>query len=463
MEGLSAQMFQSATVTYGVSMATVFTVLVATWVAGHWERVRTLWYGLPFRRVPYDLHAIFHEFFNIVNETPDRRALYHALLRFLGRSANVEELSLLLRNGDPNRYLLKESIGAKPSSFQVGEIQSFLNWIKQNGQVITRGEILSNPKYSNIKSLGLQYCVQFHAEAIMPLFLGGRMLGVVNLGPRKKGKSFHPPLLKLLSLLTGHLAMAINNANLFEGVVVQNAKLREMGQLKNQLLANISHEIRTPLNSIIGIADLMLDDEGAKVSEQCKDHVLNLKESGLRLLNTLSTMVDLAKLESNRLSLDVKRINMQRIIRSVCESVPVDNRIQLFIDIDSTMPPVYGDEAWIIRLMKHLMINAFKFTSEGEVHVRAQRMGEMLRIEVSDTGIGIPKERQRVIFDHFTQAENGMERPYEGLGLGLSISRKIVQLHGGRIWVESEVSKGSRFYFTLPLKPTNIQSLELAS
>jgi signal transduction histidine kinase len=172
-------------------------------------------------------------------------------------------------------------------------------------------------------------------------------------------------------------------------------------------------------------------------------------------------MVDLAKLEANHLSLNVKRHNLQKMFAKAVSTHKPTNGTALKITLQDT-PPVYGDELWLDKLFTHVIGNAIKFTPNGEIIVNAERAGEMLKVAVKDTGVGIEPEKQKAIFESFNQGQIGADRPYEGAGLGLAISRKVVELHGGRIWFSSSPGKGSNFYFTLPLKPTSLKTVELA-
>jgi signal transduction histidine kinase len=173
-------------------------------------------------------------------------------------------------------------------------------------------------------------------------------------------------------------------------------------------------------------------------------------------------MVDLSKLEANHLSLNIRRLNLQRMVSKIAEGVALNKATTLRMTIKDS-PPIYGDEEWLNKLFSHILNNAAKYTESGEIVVAAEKAGEMLKVCVEDTGIGISQDKHDRIFDSFSQASSGADRLYEGAGVGLAISKKVVELHGGRIWLNSAPGKGSRFFFTLPLKPTTVKSIELAS
>lgn len=464
MGGISAQALQVAMTTYGMSLGAVVVVLILTWVSTHWQQVRGWIDGLVGHRLSYDFEKVFSDFLVMVNKGSDRRTLYREALVFIQKLSGAENVSLLLRNGDPKNFVLKEAIGARPSSFQMADTATFIHWLAGYKRVVTRTDMISNPKLTSVKGVGLQCLVQFHADVVVPLFVGGTILGVINVGVAESGKPHGPALTRLLHLLSGHIALAIHNANLMEGVLQQNNKLNEMSMLQRQLLSNLSHELRTPLTSIIGLADVIREEMGdSSSSNEWYMQLGQLKASGHRLMSTLSMMIDLAKLESNCHSLDAKRLSLKKIVTDVVSGIAVPATTQLSVGIDDQMPSVYGDEQWVSRLINQLLSNAVKFTPRGIIEVSAKKVGEMICVSVSDTGIGIPKEHQKTIFDGFVQVDGGVTRAHEGMGLGLAIARKIVQLHGGRIWVESEVGKGSRFSCTLPIKPVAVNGLRMAS
>jgi len=370
-----------------------------------------------------------------------------------------ESASLLLK--DNGEYTIKESFGSKPASFHIGGVDNFIKWIKTYGKTVCREQLVNDREFVKVKSDGLQYCVQFHAEACVPLILTGKLVGIINIGSRTNGQPYDWEARELLDILGGQSSAAINNASLYEDIVRRNVKLQELDRLKSQLLSNLSHEFRTPLNSVIGLAELMNDGGDGEVNEGQKNHLGMIVDSGKRLLETIQSMVDLAKLEANHLSLNVKRINLQKMISKVAENYKPSEKTDLKLSIEG-VPPIYGDEQWLGKLFSHVLSNAIKYTPNGEIIVNAERSGEMLKVVVKDTGIGIEPEKQKAIFESFNQAHIGVDRPYEGAGIGLAISKKVVELHGGRIWFSSTPGKGSNFFFTLPLKPTSLKTVELS-
>lgn len=451
----------NAAATMGLSLAGVFFLVVCTAMATRWTRIRH-WWKARLRPMPYDLRRIFDVYLARINAIQDRRQLYPTILQIATELVQAETSSLLVRNGDGERFVVKEHCGSKPISFQVGDVKAFLDWLEKRGRSVTRRELLERPECGAAKAVGLQYCIQFLAETCIPCFLGGRLLAVINVGPIQNAAGFDPALRDLCDFLSGQFALAIHNASLYEDITKHNMALEELGRLKSQLLANISHEFRTPLSNIIGLSDVLLEGIDGTMSLDQRTHCAMIREAGRRLLGTVSTLVDLSKLEANRLALDVRRINLQKLIQEAAEPLQPTPKTRIELAIAEASSHIYGDTEWLRRVFYHLLANAVKYTHEGKIWVDAERAGEMLRIGVHDTGIGIAKEKQEAIFFPFVQADAGPDRSYEGNGLGLVISRKVVELHGGRMWLTSQPGRGSHFFFTLPLKPTTIRSVEVA-
>lgn len=460
--GIQLELWTVASTTYGIAIGAAVMMFAGCWVLLKWKNVKA-WVEERIRgRSELKLKNIFRRYLERVASIRDRRKLYSEILKIVGRLTESENISLLIKSPATESYIIRESIGSKPISFQVGEVDAFINFLAEYKQSVTRAELVESPDFAEIKTPGLKFCIQFHAEAVVPLVIGDTLIGVINIGCRIDGRDFDDKLLEIFDLMASQFAVAINNANLYEGLLRQNVKLKELDDLRTQILANVTHELRTPLNSIIGLSELMIEGADGPLSAEQENHLRMILSSGQRLLDTVSALLDLSKLEANKLSLDVKRLSLKKMLDRMKDTLPKTDKVALEIKIDEKTPPVYGDAVWISRIFKNLISNAVKYTPEGRICIDYDRSGDMLKIGVHDTGVGISKEDQKRIFSGFSQASTGHDREHEGTGLGLAISKKIVELHGGRIWLASEPGKGSHFYFTLPLKPMSIPSVEIA-
>ncbi len=461
---VSTHFWSAALPTIKLGAGAVVLMLAASGLALRWNAFLDLVGRITFRvfnHNQYDFRRVFLDCLERFNSIKDRRELYPAILDAVCRIVGASGASLLVRDSR-DQFQIKASHGIRPFSFKLEEIRGFLDWLGENRGVVTRADLVSNKKLAAVRSAGLSYFIQFNAEACVPLFVNDRLYGVINMGAREKG-FYGSQTRDVLKLMAVQFATSIHNANLYQALVRQNLELKESSCLKNQLLANMSHEFRTPLTSIIGMSELMAEGGDGDVNEEQVEHLSLIRHAGVRLYDTVSAMFDLSKLEADRFRLNVQKVNLSRLISRVADGIHLNKYTKLDIKIDESTPGVYGDEARLEQIMKYLLDNAAKFTRRGKIVVEAEKSGEMLKVKIRDTGIGIAEDKQKIVFEGFRQADGSTTREYEGLGLGLTISKRLVELHGGRMWLKSKVGRGSEFNFTLPLKPVIVFTERKAS
>jgi len=237
-----------------------------------------------------------------------------------------------------------------------------------------------------------------------------------------------------------------------------NKQLQQIDKLKDQFLANTSHELRTPLNGIIGLADSLIDGVAGQLSEKAIFNIDMIASSGRRLANLVNDILDFSKLKSHDLNLQLRPLDVHTIVDVTLKlSAPLigGKPIDLINDISQDVPLIRADENRIQQILHNLIGNAIKFTEEGSVRIQAEIENQYLAISISDTGIGIPANKFKIIFESFEQGDGSTAREFGGAGLGLSVSKSLVELHGGRIDVESEIGVGSKFTFTIPLSDSD--------
>lgn len=230
---------------------------------------------------------------------------------------------------------------------------------------------------------------------------------------------------------------------------------------KSEFLANMSHELRTPLNSIIGFADLLYEQVYGELNERQLKSVGNISKSGKHLLNLINGILDLSKVEAGKMELSYKQFELAgklNIIKNLLSPLADRKNVQIEISMDSSLSSIYADEARFVQIMYNLVDNAIKFSYEnGIVKIKAREKGDMVEITVTDTGIGIKLEDQSKLFKPFSQVDSFLSKQFQGTGLGLSLVKQIVQLHGGYIWFRSKPEEGSTFAFVIPIKGNKVE------
>jgi signal transduction histidine kinase len=230
-------------------------------------------------------------------------------------------------------------------------------------------------------------------------------------------------------------------------------ELETASQHKSEFLANMSHELRTPLNAIIGFSEVLHQRLFGEINEKQEEYLEDILSSGNHLLSLINDVLDLSKVEAGQVTLDVAAFSLREALERGVVMVrerAITNGVRLSLELAPDVDGVRGDERRFRQIVFNVLSNAVKFTpAGGSVTVAAARVDGEVHVSVTDTGPGIARDDQQRIFDEFQQTGVGAEQR-EGTGLGLALSKRLVELHGGRIWVESEPGHGSRFVFTLP-------------
>jgi signal transduction histidine kinase len=241
----------------------------------------------------------------------------------------------------------------------------------------------------------------------------------------------------------------------FRRLEQQNRALEAANRLKSEFLANMSHEIRTPMNAVINFSSLILDGSYGEINAELRDAVEEIDKNGVALLSLINDVLDLAKIEAGAMKLEVTECEPEALLQTALSGLEYEAEekgLALSMEVEAGLPKLAVDER---RLTQHVLVNlvenAIKFTAEGEIKVGARREDGDIQFWVSDTGIGISLDEQENIFESFRQVDGSVTRVAQGSGLGLTIARKFVEMHGGRIWVESELGKGATFRFTIPV------------
>jgi signal transduction histidine kinase len=287
----------------------------------------------------------------------------------------------------------------------------------------------------------------------VPLLREDQIMGGLTIFRRTPG-TFPPEVVNLLRTFATQSVLAIQNARLFREIEDKSRQIEAANRHKSEFLANMSHELRTPLNAIIGFSEVLQERLFGELNEKQAEYTDDILTSGRHLLSLINEILDLSKVEAGRMELELATFDLPLAIdnaRTFVRERAIKHGITLDIDVDERLGDYVGDERKIKQILLNLLSNAVKFTPEGgRIHINARQVDGSVEISVSDTGIGIAHQDQPKIFEEFRQVGSDYSHKVEGTGLGLTLAKKFVELHGGRIWVESEPGKGSTFSFTLP-------------
>jgi signal transduction histidine kinase len=304
-------------------------------------------------------------------------------------------------------------------------------------------------------SVQLQRRWGYRTSLSVPLIRNGVGIGGIAIR-RMEVHPFTPKEIELLETFADQAVIAIENVRLFNEIREKSAQLEIASRHKSEFLATMSHELRTPLNAIIGFSEVLLQQMFGPLNPKQAEYLDDVLSSGRHLLGLINDILDLSKIEAGRMELDVDTFSLVEALQNGVTMVrerAARHRIALALDVAPGVDLIEADPRKVKQVLFNLLSNAVKFTPDGgRVDVTAAHANGDIVIAVKDTGIGISPEDQERIFEEFQQARRQTQRSREGTGLGLSLAKRFVELHGGRIWVESEPGKGSTFTFTLPVR-----------
>ena len=332
----------------------------------------------------------------------------------------------------------------------------------------TRKHIIANDVVHDKEStfLSNRLLPDTRSEMAVPIIVGEKLLGVFDV-QSDVIERFTDADANIYITLASQVGVALQNARSYVEQAATLNQLRELDKLKSSFLANMSHELRTPLNSILGFTDVIMEGLDGPLTEYMDNDLRLIQKNGQHLLHLINDVLDMAKIEAGRMNLNPETFKVHEVLHevtSITSTLANEKNLSLRIEEDSDQDiEIYADRTRLRQVMINLVNNAIKFTESGKVTINASPMeGARVLITVKDMGIGIPPEKLEAVFQEFTQVDSSSTRKAGGTGLGLPISRRLVAMHGGRLWAESTgiAGEGSTFYVEMPLEARIVEVVE---
>jgi GAF domain-containing protein/HAMP domain-containing protein len=396
----------------------------------------------------------------ISNSIADTGPVFEKILSSAERlfAGNVIAINLV---GDDGRIRVAAYRGPNREALERAAFEQRDDASSGTGLAIARREVLHFADVANDPNVpsGMRRGAavsNVRAAMTAPMLWEGKGLGAIVVGRAHAG-AFSGKEIALLKTFADQAVIAIQNARLFHEIEDKSRQLEIANKHKSEFLANMSHELRTPLNAIIGFSEVLLERLFGDLNVKQDDYLKDIHSSGKHLLSLINDILDLSKIEAGRMELEPSRVDVDTAIANALTLIrerAQAHGIALAKDVDASLGTIVADERKFKQILLNLLSNAVKFTPDGgRIEVNARRVDGAAQIAVSDTGIGIAPEDRAAVFEEFRQVGRDYTKKQEGTGLGLALTRKFVELHGGRIWLESTPGRGSTFTFTIPLRP----------
>jgi len=405
-----------------------------------------------------DQQAATSEILRVVSRSPsDVQPVFDTIVRSAARLCHAFMASVLVTDG--RLLYLPANYGSSPEALAAvrSRFPRPLDRETVSGAaILTRSVVhvpdVQEPSVVEFTRRAAQV-LGYRSLVTVPMRRDREVVGAINVCRLEPGR-FSDVEVELLQTFADQAVIAIQNARLFHEIEDKSRLLEAASRHKSEFLANMSHELRTPLNAVIGFSEVLIQRMFGSLTDKQDEYLKDIYTSGQHLLSLINDILDLSKIEAGRMELAPAPFHLPSALENAVTLVKERagrHGIALSLDIDPRLEQIVGDERKVKQVLLNLLANAVKFTPEGgRISLKAGWADGMVEIAVTDTGIGIAPDDQTAIFEEFRQVGSDEARKQEGTGLGLTLAKKFVELHGGRIWVESAVGRGSTFTFTLP-------------
>jgi len=394
------------------------------------------------------------EILRVISSTPtDVKPVLEAVTHRAAQLCDAPDARLFLVDGDILRYV---------TGF--GELSGVVQTLPLSRSTVV-GRAIMDQSVMHIEDLataldefpdarGPQQQFGNRTTLAVPLVRENKAFGALLLR-RREVRPFIEKQIELVKTFADQATIAIENVRLFNEIQDKSRQLEVANKHKSEFLANMSHELRTPLNAIIGFSEALLEKMFGEMNAKQEDYLKDIHSSGRHLLSLINDILDLSKVEAGRMELELSEFHLPSALQNAMTLVrerAQTHGITLKAQVDRGLGEIRADERKLKQILLNLLSNAVKFTPDGgRIEVDVRKNGKMVEVSVKDSGVGIAKEDQEAVFEEFRQVGRDYTSKHEGTGLGLALTRRFVELHGGKIWLKSAPGKGSTFTFTIPL------------
>ncbi|MBI1803803.1 MAG: GAF domain-containing protein [Ignavibacteriae bacterium] len=374
--------------------------------------------------------------------------LLHVAASSIQKSFSYFDVTVFLLSEDRSEMVLEAHAGNfvdfLPHGYRQKTGDGLIGWVGQHGERVLCNDVSQDTRY-----LAYEYH-NTRSELAIPIKADGVMVGVLNVEDTKL-HAFDETDAIVLETLSDQLGVAIRNAKLYDEIRKANMKLTELDTMKSEFLGIVSHDFRSPLSSIILAGKALLKNESVQSVKRVKDYLQIIVDQANRLNQLAEDTLSITKIEAGRLSFHFKIVNFSRLIEDAITMVRVSSRHEIIHTVPPDVSFIKGDQAKLRQVIQNLVNNAIKYSPRGgKVTVAVEEQSpEQILVSVTDEGIGIPPDKIEKLFQKFSRVDSGEANQIKGAGLGLWICREIVEAHGGKIWIESEIGQGSTVKFTL--------------
>jgi len=406
----------------------------------------------------------------LISTTLEEDEIFHRLKQSLKTDLDYEK-SLILIYDSQNNFDCKIHQG-----FSEESVQFILGNLQKDAHLITslnEGNTFSSANSPKQRAELIVRIFEVEHFVISPILTQNGIIGIVFVGNQSNAMPITEGDEELIAILANQIGQSLENARLFEQVYsssqmleskVQDrtkqladalAEVQNISKTKSEFISAVSHELRTPLTSIKGYAAILIEGKLGAVPDKAKERLAKINTHSDNLVKLINDLLDISRIESGRVEMNIGRCDLNKIIENMQDLLTpqmIEKNIQCKIDYINNIPEMFLDSSQIERVFINLVGNAIKFTPEkGTISIKVVHKNKIVTVEVSDTGIGIPKDAMTRLFDEFYRVENQINQNVKGTGLGLPLAKKIVEAHNGKMWVTSEVHEGTTFHFTLPV------------